>query len=119
MKYDEILKHLSNYTPKDELEGFPIEIIARMCFNQISQGNNLNPNVFEKRIDIGRSNGGFKWSDTNEGQLFWIKVIRDRNFDYFFENYPERIKNTNKVQVSLMEIADWKDCEVDDIEIIN
>lgn len=119
MSYYEILKDLNGYIPKGQLQGFPIEIIAKMCFNQILQRNDLNIKIFENKIDIGKQMGGFNWSASNQGKEFWIEIIRNKNFDYFFERYPERIKNTNKIQVSLMEIADWKNCEVDDIEIIN
>lgn len=117
MTYEEILKSLEDYEPLEDLKDFPIEIIAMMCYHQVKQGNYLDVKVFANHLSIGKHGGGFTWDKTIEGQLFWEKVLQSRNFEHYFQKYPR--KPIKRVQVSLMEIADWKECEVDDIEIVN
>ena len=120
MSYDEILEELNGYIPEGQIEGFPIEIVARMCYHQYRQTNTLDVDRFESMKTSGSDLGGFTWYDTTEGEIFWASVISNKNFDKYFSIYPlEPTKKVKRIQVSLMEIADWKECEVDDIEIIN
>lgn len=123
MSYDEILEHLTGYTPKGQIEGFPIEIVARMCYYQYQQTNVLDVGRFESMKDSGANIGGFTWSDTDEKDPFWGIVINNRDFIKYFEKYPDEViipvKKSKKIKVSLMEIADWKECEVDDFEIVD
>lgn len=123
MSYDEILEELNGYTPTGEIEGFPIEIVARMCYYQYQQTNVLDLDRFESMKDSGASIGGFTWYDTDEKNIFWDAVINSRDFIRYFKKYPKEaikpIKKSKRIKVSLMEIADWKECEVDDIEIVD
>lgn len=90
--------HIENYEPKGELEGFPKEIITHMLKCQEEQGHLKNVSVFEKDRTAGEIPKGFIWSFTKEGYDFWNKVIRYKNFDLFFEKYPnqEEVKVCSK-----------------------
>ena len=117
--YEEILSWLeeTNYIPSGRIRNFPIEVIARMCHNQYLQGKNPNPSIFIVTPTVGKHGKGFDWDQTEEGSAFWAEVISNQNFARYFEKYP--FKPVKKVKVSLMDIADWKECEVDDIEIVD
>ena len=120
MSYDEILEELNGYIPEGQIEGFPIEIVARMCYYQYEQTNVLDVDIFESMKSCVSNDGGFTWDDTIEGESFWDTVINRKNFDKYFSTYPlEPTKKVKRIQVSLMEIADWKECEIDDIEIVD
>jgi hypothetical protein len=70
---------------------FPEEIVAKMLEEQVKQGNPKNIKVFEKNVSPPRSAGGFTWSDTDDGQRFWEKVISYKDFNLFFKEYPKDI----------------------------
>lgn len=85
---DDVQKMISNaltgYTPKGDIEGFPIEVIAKMLERQYEQNGKIDISVFEKnRAD------GFEWHRTIEGVGFWASVIIHRSFSIFFEKYPK------------------------------
>lgn len=84
-------EELRKYTPTGDLVGFPKEIIARMLECQAEQGNKKDISVFEEnRTSYDK---GFLWNRTEEGSMFWDKVIDKRKFYLFFEKYPiEEIK---------------------------
>ena len=88
-------KELENYIPKGQLEGFPKEIIARMLECQEEQGNKKDVSVFEKEKEANNQNKGFNWLKTQEGQVFWLKVVGYRIFDLFFEKYPKQDNQDN------------------------
>ncbi|MFB9120965.1 hypothetical protein ACFFUE_07145 [Bergeyella porcorum] len=84
------LKYInSDYVPKGQLEGFPLEVIDKMLERQVEQRNEANVKVFEnsKWSDYGEQ--GFNWHSTEEGFGFWKSVIDIKNFDTFFEKYPK------------------------------
>lgn len=87
---------LENYEPKGELKGFPKEIITRMLDCQVEHGNPRDVSVFERLSAALQSNKGFSWDKTQEGNIFWHKVILHKNFNLFFEKYP---KKDNKFKV--------------------
>ena len=70
---------------KGELQGFPKEVVDKMLERQLEQ-RERNPAVFERYAAAGAVAGGFDWDKTPEGQSFWDKVIRNRNFNLFFKN---------------------------------
>lgn len=84
---------------KNELEGFPREVIDLMLERQVEQGHPRNENVFRKNKEVTIDGGGFNWEDTIEKDWFWESVIRNQNFAVFFEKYPkatiEENPNTN------------------------
>jgi len=81
---------LENYIHKGELEGFPKEIIAHMLDCQEEQNRPRDVTVFERNIIEGGSGKGFTWDKTQEGWNFWYKVIREKDFNLFFERYPKK-----------------------------
>ena len=94
--------NLENYEPKGDLIGFPKEIIAKMLDYQEEQCNLRDVGVFEEMICARMNVKGFTWDKTKEGWWFWSKVIRNKNFDIFFEMYPkkEEIKVCSKCKES-------------------
>lgn len=79
------LKNLkSDYVPKGQLEGFPLEVIDKMIERQVEQGNKANVEVFEKRRSSEDRYEGFYWKTTEEGYDFWAPVVDGKNFDLFF-----------------------------------
>jgi hypothetical protein len=75
---------------KNELKGFPQEIIDKMVERQVEQGNKPNPDVFDKNIRADEFRGGFNWHETSEYSPFWADVLEDKKFDLFFQKYPKK-----------------------------
>lgn len=71
------------------LEGFPEEVVEMMLYYQEKQTGKRDISVFEKRLYSGTWNRGFDWDKTCEGNKFWRKVIRHKEFGVFFEKYPK------------------------------
>ena len=74
---------------KGYLEGFPHEVVNRMLEEQERQGNKRDVSVFEYNISSPKEIGGFDWNATKEGGEFWDRVILDKDFNLFFEEYPK------------------------------
>ena len=77
---------------KGDIEYFPIEVVEKMIEEQVKQGNKADVEVFQKQNDAGGDKNGFVWSITDDGYVFWVTVIRKRNFDWFFKKYPKKPK---------------------------
>jgi len=71
----------------DEL---PIEIQQKILYYQEKQGNSRNPNIFRHDIETGSIDGGFTWRDTEEGHNFWVNILYSREYNEFYELYPEK-----------------------------
>lgn len=69
-----------------------------MLERQAEQGNLENVKVFQKCACRGKSNGGFDWISTVEGEDFWHQVINYKYFELFFEEYP---KSTSTKSITL------------------
>ena len=67
----------------------PVEIQQIMLDEQERQGNKRDAEVFEEYIMAGIRGGGFSWSRTVEGYIFWEKIIHDGNFTVFYDKYPK------------------------------
>ena len=67
----------------DGINDFPIEVVEKMIEEQVKQGNCPNVEVFQKYITADVGDGGFAWSQTEDGAEFWADVL-DGNFDLFF-----------------------------------
>lgn len=84
-------------TEKDligQIKDFPIEVVQKMVERQVEQGNKADVKVFQDYPKAGRSDGyGFTWNETEECYVFWREVIKDKNFDLFFEKYPKKPVN--------------------------
>lgn len=73
------------------IEDFPIEVVEKMIEHQVEQGNKPDVKAFRRFASNDAKGGGFTWENTIEGELFWDKVIGNRNFNVFFEMYPKNI----------------------------
>lgn len=80
---------LNGYTPEGEIEGFPIEVVAKMLERQYEQCKVVDVSVFENDKIAGADDSGFTWGDTEEGFNFWWNVVEDRDFSEFFKKYPK------------------------------
>ena len=73
-----------------EIEDFPIEVVERMVYEQVSQRQPINPTAFAIQKSAGPSDGGFSWAASKDGYAFWEKVITKKDFDLFFSKYPRK-----------------------------
>lgn len=73
-----------------ELAGIPLGVVIKMLERQREQQGKENLYVFAANPCADRSEGGFDWNLTKEGDDFWSWVLEDRMFDdVFFKEYPE------------------------------
>lgn len=63
---------------KGKLEGFNVDIVKKMLEYQSKQGNIPSLEVFEKNLGATKGQGGFNWSDTDEGFDFWNEILKVR-----------------------------------------
>lgn len=77
---------------KGELRGFPTEIVNWMLEQQDKQGNPKKVHVFEKDIFATQSEGGFNWYVVDQGKTgsFCHSVLKIRDFDLFFKEFPKK-----------------------------
>lgn len=73
-----------------DIKGFPVEVVQKMIERQVEQNNVPDVKVFQEDRYCYIDEGGFSWSDTEEGNVFWTEVIGSRIFDLFFEKYPKQ-----------------------------
>lgn len=73
-----------------EIADFPMEVVERMVYEQVSQRQKINPTVFAIKNSAAPGEGGFSWAATVDGYAFWEKVIRHKDFDLFFSKYPRK-----------------------------
>ncbi len=75
-KEDIIVKLMnSQYEPKGDIDGYPLEIVAEMIYNQVEQGNPFGVAVFENKRTAPKDDLGFDWDKTPDGKDFWQKVL--------------------------------------------
>lgn len=48
-----------------------------------------NVSIFQECNIEDVFDGGFEWCETDDGDMFWNKVISQKNFDLFFKRYPK------------------------------
>lgn len=105
------LKYLSSdYVPKGDLKGFPLEVIDKMIQRQVEQGNAPNVEIFEKRSTRDDTHKGFWWDGTEEKHDFWKDVILNKNFYLFFKKFPK----TDEKELPLPRVIEVRDGEDDD-----
>lgn len=73
------------------IENFPIQVVEKMIERQVEQGNKPDVKAFHKYVYKDAKGGGFTWENTIEGEMFWHEVIRNNNYNVFFEMYPKDI----------------------------
>lgn len=79
---------LEGYVPKGSIEGFPLEVVAKMLERQYEQSGKIDLSNFERnRVSVAPL--GFDWTKTEEGTEFWKSVICWRDFSEFFKRYPK------------------------------
>lgn len=77
-----------------QIKFFPIEIVEQMVKEQVKQGNKDDVGIFAVDPCAPYGQGGFTWSMTEAGHLFWSRVLRDKDFNLFFSKYPKKAENT-------------------------
>lgn len=75
---------------KGDIQGYPKEIVEKILYYQVKQGNPKDITVFEKSSSASFVDKGFLWAKTEENCDFWRKVISHHNFKHFFERYPKK-----------------------------
>ena len=75
---------ISEKDMKGQLKRFPVGVVVRMMEEMELQYGDANIEEFQEERDEG-----FVWNETDKGYGFWNLVIRRRNFDLFFKEYPE------------------------------
>jgi hypothetical protein len=83
-----------------KIADFPMEVVERMVYEQISQRQKPNPTVFAIKNSAAPGEGGFSWAASEDGYTFWEKVISHKDWDLFFSKYPRKTvvyENTNRV----------------------
>lgn len=83
-----------------KLKDIPDEIVEKMLDNQVNQGNKRDHTVFESNLSAAIIPAGFIWNRSIEEKSgivdFWHKIIDNKNFDIFYEFYPEyKIKSSS------------------------
>ena len=68
-------KHLTG-----EIADFPRRVVQAMVDEQVRQGNPANPSVFARARDADKSQGGFKWTESARGMIYWAEIIRWKQF---------------------------------------
>lgn len=91
MKYTEDNITISEEQVTGQIFEFPLEIVSRMVQNAKLQGNSCDVSLKTFRRDkvASKAQGGFNWSNSTEEHPFWSSIINDRNFNKYFEKYPE------------------------------
>ena len=78
------------------IKDFPIEVVEKMIEEQFKQGYLPDVEVFQKNASAGVDEGGFCWTNSEDGFKFWEDVISYGDFELFFKKYP---KKTNLVYI--------------------
>ena len=87
---------------KGQLEGFPKEVVDKMLYYQVQQGNKEDVTVFESNSLSNKVKRGFAWVNTTEEYGFWEDIIVYKNFNLFFQKYP---KNNVKLYPKVMLVS--------------
>jgi len=96
---DKIIRNDIEFT--GEIESFPTPVVAMMMAEQWNQGKPTNIEVFFKDSEADKTIGGFDWVVSPEGEEFWERVIGNKDFDFFFETYPQTKFDTTKKSISV------------------
>lgn len=85
----------------DDLKGVPIEIAQKMVERQYEQTGKYNISIFQSNLIADAAGGGFDWIKSEEGDIFWHKVIGCKDFDVFFKRYNKcyYIKRTSETKI--------------------
>jgi hypothetical protein len=81
---------------KGQLTGFPTEVVEKMLYYQVEQGNKRDVMVFEKNKFALKRKGGFNWNYTPEGGKFWALTITWMDFRLFHKYYKTNNKHNER-----------------------
>lgn len=73
-----------------DIKDFPIEVVQKMVDYQVEQVGNADVSVFQRNYNAADDEKGFDWAKTQDGLVFWEKVILNEDFDLFFEKYSKK-----------------------------
>lgn len=74
-----------------KFDDLPKEIQFAMVFNQVLQGNPPDEEIFRKKTDADKSEGGFTWLRSFfGGHSFWEDIIINGKYDLFFNQYKQK-----------------------------
>jgi hypothetical protein len=89
---------------KGDIKDFPKEVVEWMLDNQVKQGNKRDISVFEESRFANKINGGFDWGIVDSN--FCCDVIYKKNFDLFFEKYPNYTSTKKTLTGQIIEISE-------------
>lgn len=75
---------------RGEIAGYPIEIIQAAVDRGVEQGDDANRVIRGLQCS---ADGGFSWSETPEGLIFWSKIMNRHKFSIFFQRYPREFSD--------------------------
>ena len=95
--YNERRKNPFDLTEKDligQIEGFPMGVVVKMLEETKLQEHEPDVTLFQKHKTAGDTKEGFVWSYSSyDGPMdkdnFWRRIIENREFDLFFDYYPD------------------------------
>lgn len=70
------------------ISGYPKEVIEQLVREQVNQGNEVNVELLAGNIEAHKEVGGVNWTETEDGEQFWHKVLLDKDFELFAAKYP-------------------------------
>lgn len=73
------------------IEGFPLEVVQKMIDLTIKEEHTDVEGALKILCKTPWS--GFTWSKTDEGNLFWYKVIDSHEWWRFYERYPVNLSS--------------------------
>lgn len=68
----------------DDIKNFPMGVVVRMMEEMKKQRHHSDLRLFQTDVTAT-----FAWSSTEAGQDFWRAVIKNEDFNLFFNKYPE------------------------------
>ncbi len=68
-------KHLTG-----KIADFPLRVVQAMVDEQVRQGNPADPSVFARERTACKLLGGFTWSESALGMLYWAGIISWKQF---------------------------------------
>lgn len=64
------------------ISSLPAEIKQKMLKYQVMCGNKPDLEVFEKNPRAGSIHGGFSWYTTEEGSVYWNRILGKRKVEW-------------------------------------
>jgi hypothetical protein len=84
----------------EAIEGYPPHVVELMLDEQERQGNPRNVAVFQRKADANYFEGGFTWSKSVQGPMFWSSIHNGHMFDIAI---PKMRSNSKEVALTIDE----------------